>query len=133
MLRAGSVFFLCSLVATATVYNMWLRGQVVEKQQENAALRTTVQVDENTIRSLRSEMARRDTIIAERDHRIASIEKEAQGLMCELERMQNENPVVAAWSGSAVPDDVLRMLKDRVCHTGKDREGLSAGGPDAGR
>ena len=133
MLRAGSVFFLCSLVATATVYNMWLRGQVVEKQQENAALRVTVQASEKTIHDLRGEMARRDTIITERDHRIATIEKEAQNLLCEIERLQNENPVVAAWSGSAVPDSILRLLKNRVCHTGSDREGLSAGGPDAGR
>lgn len=75
MLKPGSVFFLCAMVATATVYNMWLRGQVVERQAENAALKATVQANESALHQLRAEIARRDTIIAERDHRIALAEK----------------------------------------------------------
>ncbi len=133
MLKPGSVFFLCAMVATATVYNMWLRGQVVERQAENAALKATVQANESALHQLRAEIARRDTIIAERDHRIALAEKEAQTLLGELERMQNEDPVVAAWGGVAVPDDVLRLLKNGICHADGDGEAGSAGGADADR
>ena len=88
-MRAGpaTAVFLLAVAGVSFTYACWVRGTLFERTRQCIQLRAADDGNREAIAHLQAEVARRDTIIAERDHRIALAEKEAQTLLGELERM----------------------------------------------
>ena len=133
MLKAGSIFFLAAMVIGTAAHNVWLRGKAVDLQTRNEELLIADTANKATIEALEARIRITEAVILERNKQVTEARRRADAATAELERLQNENPNIAAWSRDAVPGDVLRLLQDRVCQAGRDGEGDPAGHADADR
>lgn len=133
MLKAGSIIFLAAVVCGAAMNNAWLRAERTDLRAEVDALRIADTASKATIEKLQAQVHIVEAVIAERNRQVSEARKRADAATAELERLQNENQNVAAWSRDAVPGDVLRLLQDGICPAGRNGNASAAGGADDAR
>ena len=131
-MRAGpaTAVFLLAVAGVSFTYACWVRGTLVERTRQCIQLRAADEGNREAIAHLQAEVARRDTIIASRDLRIRSIEKESTELSRKLEVLYARSDV-SEWADRPVPPDVLRLLQDGDRNRFCAREDTSAGGSHA--
>lgn len=110
------------IIACCVLY--WLHSVDVK---ENAELKTALASQSAILAETELELKKRDTVIKQRDARLAELERKTEQQEGKYARLVRANRVVQEWDAVRIPDDVAGLLK-----AGAGSADRPAGGTDAG-
>ena len=102
---AGAVI-VALVVACAVLYAMHLRDA-----EENTALKTALASQSALLSETQAELALRDTVIKQRDAALAESERKKEQKDRQYAKLLRDKKDVRDWDSTALPDDVLGLLK----------------------
>lgn len=102
--------------AILLAYALILRAQLAESEAACKLLQDTIEANQKAINDARSELARRDEIIQDRDKTLAEQQTEAESARAELRRIYATSKDANEWGHVCLPADVSSVLSS----SGKD-------------